>query len=84
MDGPGGRTEERVDPKALGKPLAFVPRQEVASAPEGAVVREGRFDGAKVWDISVPVRLQGTDRVLGAAHMGLAEAGIAEAMQSSL
>lgn len=79
-----GLVKGHPDPKALGKPLAFVPRQEVASAPEGAVVREGRFDGAKVWDISVPVRLQGTDRVLGAAHVGLAEAGVAEAVRGSL
>jgi serine phosphatase RsbU (regulator of sigma subunit) len=69
---------------ALGKPLAFSPDAPVPGAPEGAVVQVGRYGGEQVWDIAVPIRLKGTDKVLGDAHVGVERRGVREAVRASL
>jgi sigma-B regulation protein RsbU (phosphoserine phosphatase) len=79
-----GKVRGHPDPKALGKPLDFTPSHEVARAPEGSLVRLGHAGKASVWDIAVPIRLKGTDKVLGEAHVGMERQAVVDTVRASL
>lgn len=78
-----GRVKGHADPKALGKALDLDLGESV-KGPEGSEVRLAQYQGQKVWDIRLPIRLKGLDKDLGAVHVGLLRDGVADAVRGSL
>jgi serine phosphatase RsbU (regulator of sigma subunit) len=72
------------DQRALLKPLDFQADGGHPYVGGRATVLTGHSAGRPVWDISVPVRLNGSKRVLGSAHVGLDRSVVATAIKASL
>jgi sigma-B regulation protein RsbU (phosphoserine phosphatase) len=79
-----GEVVGHIDPKALMKPLDFVPAAELTGVASVASVHSGTSDGVAVWDLSVPILLKGSTQVLGTAHVGLAQAVVAQAVAQAM
>jgi sigma-B regulation protein RsbU (phosphoserine phosphatase) len=72
------------DPSAMLKPLAFTSTGDVPGLVSRASVRTGSAGGVQVWDVSVPVRVNGGKQDLGSAHVGLARSVVEGAVRKSL
>jgi HAMP domain-containing protein len=72
------------DSKAMLKPLAFTPSGDVPGLVSRASVRTGNAGDVAVWDVSVPVRVNGGKQDLGSAHVGLARSVVEGAVRKSL
>jgi HAMP domain-containing protein len=82
---PAGKVIGHHDQKALGKPLGFSPGTPVLGVVrKPTAVNKGLADGVAVWDVSVPIVLRDSDKVLGSAHVGLASSVVEEAVRQSM
>jgi HAMP domain-containing protein len=82
---PAGKVIGHHDQKALGKPLDLVPGLAVLGmAGKSTAVKRGLAGDVAVWDVSVPIVLRDSDKVLGSAHVGLALAVVEKAVRQSM
>lgn len=79
-----GQVVGHADPAALLKPLDFKAGATLLGMTSKATVKEGFSGNEPVWDISIPVLLNGGKTPLGSAHVGLAQSVVAGAIQQSM